>query len=51
MKIFINRDVVFDEKGTWSWKQNGIKENILVDFDDDEKEQQLMENEKEVEVT
>ena len=51
MKIVISRDVVFDEKGTWSWKQNGVKENIPVDFDDDEKWQQPMENEQEKEVT
>ena len=51
MKIVISRDVVFDEKGTWSWKQNGVKENIPIDFDDDEKGQQPMENEQEEEVT
>ena len=51
MKIVISRDVVFDEKGTWSWKQNGVKENIPVDFDDDEKGQQPMENEQEEEGT
>ena len=51
MIIVISRDVVFDEKGTWSWKQNGVKENIPVDFDDDEKWQQPMENEQEKEVT
>ena len=50
-KIVISRDVVFDEKGTWSWKQNGVKENIPIDFDDDEKGQQPMENEQEEEVT
>ena len=51
MKIIISRDVVFDEKNTWTWKQNGVKENILVDFDDDEKGQQPVENEQEEEVT
>ena len=51
MKIVISHDVVFDEKGTWSWKQYGVKENIPVDFDDDEKWQQPMENEQEKEVT
>nr|CAN63536.1 hypothetical protein VITISV_002860 [Vitis vinifera] len=51
MKIVLSRDVVFDEKDTWSWKQNGVKENIPVDFDDDEKWQQPMENEQEEEVT
>ena len=25
MKIVISRDVVFDEKCTWSWNQNGVK--------------------------
>ena len=44
MKIIISRDVVFDEKNTWTWKQNGVKENIPVDFDDDEKGQQPVEN-------
>ena len=51
MKVVISRDVVFDEKSTWSQKQNGVKENILVDFDDDEKGQQLMKNEQEEEIT
>ena len=51
MKIIISRDVVFDEKNTWTWKQNGVKENILVDFDDDEKGQQPVENEQEEEGT
>ena len=51
MKIVISRDVVFDEKSTWSQKQNGVKENIPVDFDDDEKGQQLMKNEQEEEIT
>ena len=37
MKIVISRDVVFDEKDTWLWNQNSVKENILVDFGDDEK--------------
>ena len=51
MKIVINRDVVFDEKETWSWNQNVVKESIPADFDDHEKGQQPMENEQEVEVT
>ncbi|KAJ8640821.1 hypothetical protein MRB53_017515 [Persea americana] len=51
MKIVISRDVVFDEKGTWSWNQNGAKQNILANFDDDEKGQQPMENEQEQEAT
>ena len=51
MKIVISCDVVFDEEGTWSWNQNGVKESIPVDFDDEEKGQQLMENEQEEEVT
>lgn len=51
MKIVISRDVVFDEKGTWSWNQNGVKESIPADFDDEEKVQQPMENEHENEVT
>ena len=51
MKVVISRDVVFDEKSTWSQKQNGVKENIPVDFDDDEKGQQLMKNEQEEEIT
>lgn len=51
MKIVINRDVVFDEKGTWSWNQNGVKEGIPADFDDEEIGQQPMENEQEDEVT
>ena len=50
MKIIISRDVVFDEKDTWSWNQNGVKENILVGFDDDEKVKQLMGNKQEEEV-
>ncbi|XP_068650707.1 uncharacterized protein [Aristolochia californica] len=37
MKIVISRDMVFDEKDAWSWNQNGVKESIPVDFDDDEK--------------
>ena len=28
MKIVIGHDMVFDEKGTWSWNQNSVKENI-----------------------
>ena len=51
MKIVISCDVVFDEKDTWSWNQNGVKENILVDFGDDEKGQQPMGNDQENEVT
>ena len=51
MKIVISHDVVFDEKSTWSYKQNGVKEDIPVDFDDDEKGQQLMKNEQEEGVT
>ena len=50
MKIVISCDVVFDEKDTWSWNQNGVKENILVGFDDDEKVKQLMGNKQEDEV-
>ena len=50
MKIVISCDVVFDEKDTWSWNQNGVKENILVGFDDDEKVKQLMGNKQEEEV-
>lgn len=45
MKMVISRDVVFDEEGTWSWNENGVKQNIPADFDDDEKGQQPMENE------
>lgn len=37
IKIIINRDVLFDEKATWLWNQNDIKENIRIDFDDNEK--------------
>ena len=51
MKIVISRDVVFDEKDTWLWNQNSVKENILVDFGDDEKGQQSMGNDQENEVT
>lgn len=51
MKIVISRDVVFDEKCTWSWNQNGVKESIPADFDDEEKVQQPMEKEQEDEVT
>ena len=50
MKIVISCHVVFDEKDTWSWNQNGVKENILVGFDDDEKVKQLMGNKQEEEV-
>ncbi|RVW93172.1 hypothetical protein CK203_031384 [Vitis vinifera] len=50
-KIVISRDVVFDEKDTWLWNQNSVKENILVDFGDDEKGQQPMGNDQENEVT
>jgi hypothetical protein len=49
MKIVISRDVVFDEEGTWSWNENGVKQNIPADFDDEEKGQQPMENEQEQE--
>ncbi|KAE8656273.1 hypothetical protein F3Y22_tig00117005pilonHSYRG00292 [Hibiscus syriacus] len=49
MKIIISCDVVFDEEFTWSWNQN--KESILVDFDDEEKGQQPMEDEQKEEVT
>ncbi|XP_073152810.1 uncharacterized protein [Henckelia pumila] len=48
-KIVISRDVVFDEKTSWSWAQNDVKENIPADFDDDEQEQQPMEGEQEEE--
>lgn len=51
MKIFISRDVVFDEKCTWSWNQSGVNENIPTDFDNDEKRQKTMENVQEGEVT
>ncbi|KAE9587788.1 putative RNA-directed DNA polymerase [Lupinus albus] len=51
MKIVISRDVIFDEKCTWSWNQNVVKESIPTDFDDEEKGQQPIENEEEDEVT
>lgn len=51
MKIVISCDVVSDEKETWSWNQNVVKESIPADFDDHEKGQQPMENEQKVEVT
>lgn len=51
MKIVINRDVVFDEEGTWSWNENDVKQNISADFDDDEKGQQPMEIEQDQDAT
>lgn len=43
--------MVFDEEGTWSWNENGVKQNIPTDFDDDEKGQQPIEYEQELEAT
>ncbi|KAI5422236.1 hypothetical protein KIW84_045631 [Lathyrus oleraceus] len=51
MKIVISRYVLFDEKCTWSWNQNGVKESIPADFDDEEKVKQRMEKEQEDEAT
>lgn len=43
MKIIISRDVVFDENGTWLWSENGVKQSIPANLDDDETMQQPME--------
>ncbi|KAL6314768.1 hypothetical protein AAG906_027117 [Vitis piasezkii] len=36
MKIVISHDVVFDEKDTWLWNQNSVKENILQPMGNDQ---------------
>lgn len=51
MKIIISHDILFDEKATWSWNQNDVKENIPLNFDDDKKVQQPMEDEHHEEAT
>lgn len=51
MKIIISRDVIFDEKSTFSWNLNSVKKGIPTVFDGDEKGQQPPEDVQEEEVT